>query len=80
MHRFDDEGELQSHELGCSLLCMLQDDDVSFGGLHQHLEPVVHANPFEELRHRLAAVGTAIHDLHPHVHERACYCCEMHRV
>jgi hypothetical protein len=80
MHRFDSEVELQSHELGRSLLCMLQDDDVGFGGLHRHPEHAVHTNPFDELRNRLAAVGMAIQNLHPQVHERAYYFCHMQRV
>lgn len=71
MHRFDSEEELQSHELGRSLLCMLQDDDVGFGDLHRQAEPTVHANPFADLRNRLAAVGMAIQNLHPQVHGRS---------
>ena len=67
MHRFDCEEELQSHELGRSLLCMLENDDVGFGDLYREAKHTVHADPFADLRHRLAAVGATIENLHPQV-------------
>jgi hypothetical protein len=47
---------------------MLQDDDVEFGDFRQHPQPALNANPFADVRNKLAAVGMAIHNLHPQVH------------
>jgi hypothetical protein len=67
MHCFDSETELESHELGRSLLYMIRNDDAGLPGFYRH-EPInVPANPFADLRERLAAVDLAIHDLHPQV-------------
>lgn len=68
MLRFDSEEDLESHELGRSLLFMVRDEDGDLNGL-----PALHtieraANPFEVVRERLAAVTLAIGDLRPHVH------------
>lgn len=69
MCRFDSEIELESHELGRSLLFMIRDDDVGL-----HFEPLRSvtceaASPFHELRERLSAASIAIHDLQPQVHK-----------
>jgi hypothetical protein len=68
MLRFDSEEDLESHELGRSLLFMVRDEDGDLDGL-----PALHtiqraANPFEVVRERLAAVTLAIGDLRPQVH------------
>ena len=67
MHRFDHETELESHELGRSLLFMIHNDDASLPGFHRHEPIAVPDNPFAVLRERLAAVDLAIHDLHTQV-------------
>ena len=67
MLRFDSESELQSHELGRSLLCMIRDDDMGFVAMPRAdalLEPT---NPFDAVRERLAAADLALRDLHAQV-------------
>ena len=80
MHMFDSELELQSTELGRSLLCMLEDDDVGFGGFDRQPEHVVRDDPFAGLRDRLAAVGTAIQTLQHQVQGRLHSCGLMQTV
>ena len=80
MHRFDSESELQSTELGRSLLCMLEDDDVGFGGFDRQPEHVVRDDPFAGIRDKLAAVGTAIQTLQHQVQGRLHSCGFMHTV
>ena len=68
MRRFDNEAELQSHDLGRSMLEMVRDDDV---GLHQLLPRSQFAptsNPFEAIRSSLAAVDAAFLGMQPQVH------------
>lgn len=65
MLRFDSEVELNSHELGRSLLCMLRDDDIGLDGLHIQEARDMQTNPFDELRSRLAAADFTIHSLRP---------------
>ena len=67
MLRFDSVSELESHELGRSLLCMVRDDDAGFVGFPIHAQAVHRANPFDAIRHRLAAVDVAIQGLHAQV-------------
>jgi hypothetical protein len=67
MQRFDSEVELNSHELGRSLLCMLRDDEFGLDGLQTQHARVMQTNPFDELRSRLAAADIAIHGLRPQV-------------
>jgi hypothetical protein len=68
MHRFDYESELESHELGRSLLFMIHNDDGGLPGFHRH-EPIsVPDNPFGVLRERLAVVDSAIHNIRAQVH------------
>lgn len=68
MLRFDSELELEAHELGRSLLFMVQDDDMGLNSLPQRVRPTSQPNPFDVVRERLAAVGSTIRDLHPQVH------------
>ena len=68
MLRFDSELELESHELGRSLLFMVRDDDIGFESLSRVVPLATPANPFDLIRERLAAAGSAIRDLHVHVH------------
>jgi hypothetical protein len=68
MLRFDSEVHLGSHELGRSLLFMIEHEDVGFDSLPHppRIEP--RTNPFDVVRERLAAVDLALHGLHPQVH------------
>lgn len=68
MHRFDSETELESHELGRSLLFMIRNDDAGMNGLPMHVRSSPRANPFDAIRERLATVDLAIRDLHAQVH------------
>lgn len=68
MRRFDSEAELQSHDLGRSMLQIVRDDDV---GLHQLLPRSLDAptpNPFAAIRSSLAAVDAAFQGMQPQVH------------
>lgn len=68
VRRFDSEAELQSHNLGRSMLQMVRDDGA---GLHQ-LPPRPHSspspNPFDAIRTTLAACDTALQGMQPQVH------------
>ena len=79
MNRFDSESELESHELGRSLLFMLRDEDVEFHDLPRHDPIVLRANPFDVVRERLASAGMAIRDLGLQVYvPPSCSCiCEL---
>ena len=63
MHRFDSETELESNELGRSLLYMIRNDDMGFHTLPQRISFNASVNPFEAVRERLAAAQLAIRDL-----------------
>ena len=65
MLRFDSESELRSHELGRSLLCMIQNDNTDFDGVHGLVESAVQANPFTELTARLSAAKVTLRGLQP---------------
>ena len=68
MRRFDSEAQLESHELGRSLLFMVRDNGVGFDSLPR-LSPIdLPINPFNVVRDRLAAVDLALNGLHPQVH------------
>lgn len=75
MARFDSESDLESTELGRSLLLMIQDDDDGFDNLPRltTIDPPV--NPFSVVRERLASVDLAMRDLQPHVHSLMCLPC-----
>lgn len=68
MLRCDSEVELATHHLGRSLLFMVGDEDPVIGDFQQHIQSPPRANPFDAVRHRLAAVDIAIRDLHTQVH------------
>ena len=67
MLRFDSELELESHDLGRSLLAMMRDNVDEFQGLPRLHSSIPSTNPFEALRERLEAAQLAIHDLHVEV-------------
>lgn len=66
--RFDDESELETHELGRSLLCMLRDDDVGVPVMPTHTYRSLLDDPFVVARERLAAARLAISELQTEVH------------
>ena len=72
MHRFDSEVELESHELGRSLLFMVREDVELFESLPQHEPLLPQYNPFDLVRERLAAAALAIQDVQQHVHVLMC--------
>jgi hypothetical protein len=61
--RFDSELELESHDLGRSLLAMVRDADEEFQGLPRLDSPLPSTSPFEAVRERLEATQLAIRDL-----------------
>ena len=65
---FDSEVDLESHELGRSLLFMVWDEDPGIDSLRWHVHSASRANPFHAVRERLVAVDLAFQDLHAHVH------------
>ena len=67
MLRFDSERELQSHELGRSLLFMIRDEDMGFETMARSNAVIAPTNPFDAVRERLAAADFAIRDLHAQV-------------
>lgn len=67
MHRYDSETELETHELGRSLLLMIRSDHVGFDGVPPRVDIGAHSNLFVEVRERLAAAAIAIEDLHMQV-------------
>ena len=68
MLRFDSELELESHELGRSLLFMVRDDGIGIESVPRLVPIAAPADPFRLVRERLAVVGSAIHGLHHQVH------------
>ena len=68
MLRFDSERELQSHELGRSMLQMLRDDDTGLQILPPRIEFGSPSNPFDDIRSRLAAVDASLQAMQPQVH------------
>ena len=67
MQRFDSEAELQTHELGRSLLLMLRDDEIGLEIPPASTSCAAVANPFDAIRTRLAAVDTAFQNLQAQV-------------
>lgn len=67
MVRFDSERELETHELGRSLLGMLRDEQMGLQSVNQADVVPVRDNPFDLIRDRLAAAEVAIRDLQPQV-------------
>ena len=69
MLRFDNERELESHELGQSLLMMIRDDDDNgLDRLQSRIHSNVAPNPFDAIRAGLAAVDVAFRGIQPQVH------------
>lgn len=70
MLRFDSEIELESHELGRSLLFLVRDGegDVRLEHVSRRTQVDAPANPFDAVRARLATVDLAIRGLHAQVH------------
>ena len=67
MLRFDSESELETHELGRSLLAMLNDEDIGHDNLPVCATLPALPSPFDILRERLSAAGLAIKNLHAQV-------------
>ena len=67
MLRFDSEEDLESHELGRSLLFMLRDDDVGLHIYPAHGRNIHRSNPFDDIMERLQAANLAIHGLQTQV-------------
>jgi hypothetical protein len=72
MERFESVAELESHDLGRSLLCMVRDEDDGFRSYserrHPPTIPQATVDAFHEVRQRLAAVDIAFQGLQPQVH------------
>lgn len=72
MERFDSVAELESHDLGRSLLFMVRDEEDGLRTYsqrrHGEASPNPNANPFDVVRARLAAVDLAFQALQPQVH------------
>ena len=67
MLRFDSEADLETHELGRSLLLMLRSDGAGLELLPQRMHVDRPPNPFEAIRSRLAAVDLAFRGLQAQV-------------
>lgn len=67
MLRFEDEQELQSSELGRSLLLMIGDEDDGLNNLSRRIHIDAPQNPFAAIRARIAAVDIAFRGLRPQV-------------
>ena len=67
MVRFDSELELQSHDLGRSLLFMIHDEDSGFETLPRCGVLYAPPNPFNAITQRLAAADLSIRTLHAQV-------------
>lgn len=67
MVRFDLEAELETHELGRSLLLLLRDDDAGMDIYTQRMHFDAPPNPFNSIRSRLAEIDTAFRALKPQV-------------
>ena len=74
MLRFDSELELETHELGRSLLSMVRSDDVGLYNLQPPVARVAQFDPFDALRGRLSAASSAIRGLHDQVDVFICIC------
>lgn len=68
MLRFDSEAELATHDLGRSMLQMIDDDDFGMPIEPSHTQMSPADNPFRDIRSRLAAIGSAFQTLQPQVH------------
>lgn len=68
MLRFDSEAELSTHDLGRSMLLMIHDDEAGMRILSPRVQMSTADNPFDAIRTRLAAIGSAFQTLQPQVH------------
>ena len=72
MERFESVAELESHDLGRAVLCMVRDEDDGFRSYserrHPPAVPQATVDAFHEVRQRLAAVDIAFQGLQPQVH------------
>jgi hypothetical protein len=68
MLRFDSESELQSHDLGRSLLSMVREEDAGLDILPLRATLPPQPSPFDLVRDRLAAAALAIRTLRTQVH------------
>lgn len=67
MQRFDSELELETHDLGRSLLLMVRSEDVDLCELQSPVARVARVNPFDYVRERLSAATSAIRGLQDQV-------------
>ena len=67
MLRFDSEAELESHDLGRSLLLLVRDDALQTDILPQCIPLTAPVNPFDVFRERLSAAALAIRGMHHQV-------------
>jgi hypothetical protein len=72
MLRFDSELELETHELGRSLLSLVRSDDVGLYNLQPLVVRVARVDPFDDLRGRLSAASSAIQGLQDQVEAFLC--------
>ena len=68
MLRFNSEAELSTHDLGRSMLLMIHDDKVGMQILSPRVQMSTVDNPFDAIKTRFAAIGSAFQTLQPHVH------------
>ena len=89
MERFESVSELESHDLGRSLLFMVRDEDDGFREYFErrHAESVPHTNVdvFDAVRASIHAVDLAFQGLQPQVHIAVGYMlkdvhCTHHRI
>ena len=76
MLRFDSEAELETHDLGRSLLLMLRSDGAGLEMRPQRMHFNRPQNPFEDIRGRLAAVDLAFRGLQAQVQLAVDFICE----
>jgi hypothetical protein len=69
MLRFDSELELETHDLGRSLLAMVRDANDEYQGLPRLDSPILATNAFEGVRERLQAAQLAILELQVEVQQ-----------
>jgi hypothetical protein len=74
MVRFNSEVELESHNLGRSLLFMVRDDADGIDTLPARVPLMPTTSPFDEVRERLSAAGHAIRVMHEQVQLQPFFC------
>ena len=63
MLRYESESELETHELGRTLMCMLRSERVDHECLPRREAPLTRPSPFDVVRERLEAASVAFQDL-----------------